>query len=35
VPVAVAATFARGGRNFQRTHDAAAERRTVELWEAG
>jgi hypothetical protein len=35
VPVAVAATFARGGRNFQRTHDAAAERRTAELWEAG
>jgi len=29
VPVAVAATFARGGRNFQRTHDAAAERRTA------
>jgi hypothetical protein len=34
VPVAVAATFARGGRNFQRTHDAAAERRTAKLWEA-
>ena len=34
VPVAVAATFARGGRNFQRTHDAAAERRTAELWKA-
>jgi hypothetical protein len=32
VPVAVAATFARGGRNLQRTHDAAAERRTAELW---
>src|SRR5687768_8536565 len=30
---AVAATFARGGRNFQRTHDAAAERLTAELWE--
>ena len=34
VPAAVAATFARGGRNFQRTHDAAAERRTAELWDA-
>lgn len=32
VPPAVAATFARGGRNFQRTHDAGAERRTAELW---
>jgi hypothetical protein len=32
VPAAVAATFARGGRNFQRTHDAVAERRTAELW---
>lgn len=34
VPAAVAATFARGGRNLQRTHDAAAEARTRELWEA-
>ena len=34
VPAAVAATFARGGRNFQRTHSEAAERRTAELWEA-
>ena len=33
VPPAVAATFARGGRNFQRTHGGAAERRTAELWE--
>lgn len=32
VPTAVAETFARGGRNFQRTHDANAERRTAELW---
>jgi hypothetical protein len=32
VPPAVAATFARGGRNLQRMHDAAAERRTAELW---
>jgi hypothetical protein len=34
VPAAVAATFARGGRNFQRTHSAEAERRTAELWDA-
>src|SRR3954453_10411851 len=33
VPVAVAATFARGGRNLQRVNDAAAERRTGELWD--
>ena len=33
VPAAVAATFARGGRNFQRTHPESAERRTSELWE--
>jgi hypothetical protein len=32
VPAAVAATFARGGRNLQRTHDADAERRTEALW---
>jgi hypothetical protein len=35
VPAAVAATFARGGGNLQRTHDAAAERRTAELWSTG
>jgi hypothetical protein len=34
VPVAVAATFARGGRNFQRTHGDAVERRTAEIWSA-
>jgi hypothetical protein len=34
VPTAVAETFARGGRNLQRTHSEAAERRTTELWEA-
>ncbi|HEX2232863.1 MAG TPA: hypothetical protein VHG69_05815 [Thermoleophilaceae bacterium] len=34
VPAAVAATFARGGRNFQRTHDEAAERETASLWRA-
>lgn len=35
VPTAVAATFARGGRNLQRTHDERAERETAELWDAG
>ena len=37
VPPAVAHTFARGGRNFQRTHDGEAERETAALWaeEAG
>lgn len=35
VPAAVAATFARGGRNLQRTHDAPAERLTAELWASG
>jgi hypothetical protein len=34
VPAGVAATFARGGRNFQRTHGEAVERRTAELWTA-
>lgn len=33
VPLAVAVTFGRGGRNFQRTHDADAERETAALWE--
>ena len=32
VPADVAATFARGGRNFQRTHGEAVERRTAERW---
>lgn len=32
VPPAVAQTFARGGRNFQRTHDREAERLTDEMW---
>jgi len=32
VPVAVARTFARGGRNFQRMHDDDAERLSAELW---
>ncbi len=34
LPAAVAATFARGGRNLQRTHDERAERQTGELWDA-
>jgi hypothetical protein len=32
VPRAVAQTFARGGRNFQRTHDSEAEQMTFEIW---
>lgn len=32
VPPAVAQTFARGGRNFQQTHDRDAERITADLW---
>lgn len=32
IPAAVAATFARGGRNFQRTHSETAERETQRLW---
>jgi hypothetical protein len=35
VPAAVLATFARGGRNLQRIHDDAAERRTAEIWAGG
>ena len=35
VPVAVARTFARGGRNLQRTHDAQAEQQTAALWRRG
>lgn len=34
-PVAVADTFARGGRNFQRIHGPEVEERTAELWGAG
>jgi hypothetical protein len=33
VPAAVAATFARGGRNLQRIRDEHAERLTEEAWE--
>jgi hypothetical protein len=35
VPAAVRETFARGGRNFQRTHDRAAEVQTAQLWNRG
>src|SRR5438067_2505472 len=34
VPAGIAETLARGGRNLQRMHGAASERRTAELWEA-
>ena len=34
VPADVAATFARGGRNLQRTRSESAERRTSQLWDA-
>jgi hypothetical protein len=32
VPPAVAQTCARGGRNFQRTHDGEAEQITAAIW---
>lgn len=35
VPRAVATTFARGGRNFQRIHDEECERLTYETWMQG
>jgi hypothetical protein len=34
VPAGVAATFARGGRSFQRTHGDAVERAAAALWAA-
>lgn len=34
LPPGVAATFGRGGRTFQRTHDADAEEATAALWAA-
>ena len=34
VPPAVAATFRRGGRNFQQTHDPSVSQQTQRLWEA-
>jgi hypothetical protein len=33
VPAGVAFTYARGGRNLQRTHDEDAERETAALWD--
>jgi hypothetical protein len=33
VPAAVIATFRRGGRNFQQTHDATVSAETQQLWE--
>ncbi|ERG63112.1 hypothetical protein L332_01415 [Agrococcus pavilionensis RW1] len=35
VPPAVRATFARGGRNWQRTHDAAVSSLSAEVWARG
>lgn len=35
VPPAVRATFARGGRNWQRTHDPAVSRLSAALWARG
>jgi hypothetical protein len=32
-PAAVARTFARGGRNLQRTYDDEAERHTLDAWQ--
>lgn len=34
VPAAVVATFRRGGRNFQQTHDPSVSQETQRLWEA-
>ncbi len=34
VPAAVVATFGRGGRNFQQTHDPAVGMQTQRLWDA-
>jgi len=33
IPAAVADTFARGGRNFQRTNDAEAAAETGKIWQ--
>lgn len=35
VPAAVVATFARGGRNFQQTHDRDVGAQTQRAWDAG
>jgi hypothetical protein len=32
VPAAIVATFARGGRNFQQTHDGMVSKDTARLW---
>lgn len=34
VPAAVVATFRRGGRNFQQTHDATVGAESQQLWDA-
>jgi hypothetical protein len=34
VPAAVLATFARGGRNFQQTHDPSVGAQTQRVWDA-
>ncbi|BCI51562.1 hypothetical protein NIIDNTM18_08400 [Mycolicibacterium litorale] len=34
VPAAVLATYRRGGRNFQQTHDATAGAESLRLWES-
>jgi hypothetical protein len=34
VPAAVIATFRRGGRNFQQTHDAAVSPESLRIWNA-
>jgi hypothetical protein len=33
VPAAVIATFRRGGRNFQQTHDGSVSQETQQIWE--
>ena len=33
VPAAVVATFGRGGRNFQQTHDPSVGRQTERIWQ--
>jgi hypothetical protein len=33
VPAAVVATFRRGGRNFQATHDPSVSQETQKIWD--
>lgn len=33
VPAAVVATFRRGGRNFQQTHDGSVSQQTQQIWD--